>query len=192
MFFCALGSLWLTAPLGTQKDPTNGAVNVKITDSRASTRMNMLRCARSIPVLRLAAITGIPKSSLSDYLTGKTVPPPNRLQRIADALGVSATWLMDTIEPMSIARFNAEGPPFVGRVHPGQDELDVPRWFQWTLDHEKYPDGKPYDPNEGIPVGADGPAITSLNDDGEPPYAANTTGLSDEEQVEVARRMLAT
>lgn len=44
--------------------------------------------------------TGIPKSAISMYVSGQRKPRQNRLTLIADAYGVSETWLMGYDVPM--------------------------------------------------------------------------------------------
>lgn len=44
--------------------------------------------------------TGIPKSSMSMYVSGKRNPRQDKLSLIADAYGVSETWLMGYDVPM--------------------------------------------------------------------------------------------
>lgn len=44
--------------------------------------------------IELADITGIPKSMVSYYLSGKAVPRADRIYDIAKALDVSEAWLM--------------------------------------------------------------------------------------------------
>lgn len=48
----------------------------------------------------VAKKTGIPKSALSMYLSGKRQPRQNRLTEIADAYGVNESWLMGYDVPM--------------------------------------------------------------------------------------------
>ena len=56
----------------------------------------------------LSDITGIPKSMISYYMSGKSVPRANRIYEIAKALDVSEAWLMGFDVP--IARENSHSP----------------------------------------------------------------------------------
>jgi transcriptional regulator with XRE-family HTH domain len=44
--------------------------------------------------IELAEKTGVPKSMISYYLSGKSVPKADRIYKIAQALGVSESWLL--------------------------------------------------------------------------------------------------
>ena len=48
----------------------------------------------------LADITGIPKSMVSYYLSGKSVPRADRIYEIAKVLDVSEAWIMGFDVPM--------------------------------------------------------------------------------------------
>lgn len=54
-----------------------------------------------INAVELSRRTGIPKSSISQYLSGFTKPRANRISSIAKALNVSETWLMGYDVPKS-------------------------------------------------------------------------------------------
>lgn len=47
--------------------------------------------------------TGINKSALSNYLNGDRVPRQDQIARIADAFGISASWIMGYDVPMKEA-----------------------------------------------------------------------------------------
>lgn len=49
----------------------------------------------------LATLTGIPRSSISDYVRGARIPTIDTAQKIADALGVSL-WAVLNGEPMAV------------------------------------------------------------------------------------------
>ena len=49
---------------------------------------------KEIKPSELSKITGIPKSGISQYLSGKIVPKYQNLDKIAKALNVSAIWFM--------------------------------------------------------------------------------------------------
>lgn len=48
----------------------------------------------------LVEATGISKSSISTYLSGKFIPKQNNIQKLAQALNVSEAWLMGCDVPM--------------------------------------------------------------------------------------------
>ena len=47
-----------------------------------------------ISAAELSRRTGIRSSSISDYLTGKYAPKQDKIDLIAEALGISPVWLM--------------------------------------------------------------------------------------------------
>lgn len=52
-------------------------------------------CARKVGTgQKLASIAGIPRSTFSDYVSGKTEPPRDKLIEIAKISGVSVAWLV--------------------------------------------------------------------------------------------------
>lgn len=58
-------------------------------------RIRMVRQRKNISQSELARMTGINNKSLSRYELGATIPPADALKAIADALGVSADYLLD-------------------------------------------------------------------------------------------------
>lgn len=50
----------------------------------------------------LSQVTGIGKSSISQYLAGKNIPVDERIQVLAESLGVSATDLVDRTQPSQV------------------------------------------------------------------------------------------
>jgi transcriptional regulator with XRE-family HTH domain len=51
----------------------------------------------------LSNLTGIGKSSLSQYLSGKNIPHSHRIAEIAEALGVTTTRLTVNMQPIQEA-----------------------------------------------------------------------------------------
>lgn len=51
--------------------------------------------------IELSNLTGIPKSMVSYYLAGRSIPKADRVYEIAKVLGVSEAWLMGYDVPMS-------------------------------------------------------------------------------------------
>ncbi|MGR6998819.1 helix-turn-helix domain-containing protein [Yinghuangia aomiensis] len=59
-----------------------------------SARLQRERMARGLSLEKLACCTGISKSQLADYESGRSVPEPQRLRQLARGLGVAALELM--------------------------------------------------------------------------------------------------
>ena len=49
---------------------------------------------KKIKPIELSKMTGIPKSGISQYLSGKIVPKYQNIDKIAKALNISAIWFM--------------------------------------------------------------------------------------------------
>lgn len=58
------------------------------------TRLREALTERGWKPAELSEKTGIPKSMVSYYLSGKSVPKADRLYKIAEILGVSEAWLL--------------------------------------------------------------------------------------------------
>jgi transcriptional regulator with XRE-family HTH domain len=56
---------------------------------------------RGLRAVDLVELTGIPKVTISYYLSGKTVPRSDKLYKLAQALNVSEAWLLGYDVPMS-------------------------------------------------------------------------------------------
>ena len=65
-----------------------------------STRLQELMDIKNINQADLCQRTGIPKSSMSMYLSGERSPRQNRLSQIAESLNISEAWLMGYDVPM--------------------------------------------------------------------------------------------
>ena len=65
-----------------------------------STRLQELMTIKNINQADLCQRTGIPKSSMSMYLSGEHSPRQNRLSQIAENLNISEAWLMGYDVPM--------------------------------------------------------------------------------------------
>ena len=59
-----------------------------------SERLNEIIRERNLSQLKLAKMTGIPKTTMSDYFLGKFEPKSNNLMTIASVLNVEPRWLM--------------------------------------------------------------------------------------------------
>lgn len=65
-----------------------------------STRLQELMDIKNINQVDLCQRTGIPKSSMSMYLSGERSPRRNRLSQIAEKFNISEAWLMGYDVPM--------------------------------------------------------------------------------------------
>ena len=65
-----------------------------------STRLQELMDIKNINQVDLCQRTGIPKSSMSMYLSGERSPRQNRLSQIAEKFNISEAWLMGYDVPM--------------------------------------------------------------------------------------------
>ena len=63
-------------------------------------RLKKAMAIRNLRQTDLVEKTGIPKSALSQYISGKFLPKQNRLSTLAEALNVSETWLIGYDVPM--------------------------------------------------------------------------------------------
>jgi transcriptional regulator with XRE-family HTH domain len=79
---------------------------------RLKDAMTRLNVSQSV----LVQLTNIPKSAMSQYLSGAFVPKQERLSALAQALNVQEAWLMGYDVPMSrdakIAIYNEESGPY--------------------------------------------------------------------------------
>lgn len=85
-------------------------------------RINFLLNKKSLKPADLARLTGIRASSISDWLTGKYTPKQDKIALIADALGVSAAWLMgyEDIPPYdNIIPIKKKSFPVIGTIAAG-------------------------------------------------------------------------
>ena len=65
-----------------------------------STRLQELMHIKNINQVDLCQRTGIPKSTMSMYLSGERSPRQNRLSQIAEKFNISEAWLMGYDVPM--------------------------------------------------------------------------------------------
>lgn len=105
-------------------------------------RLKKILSIRNIKPIELSNLTGIPKSSISQYLSGYAEPRQNRLFLLAQALNVSETWLLGYDVPMEkephddiYSRFpepniadNCVPVPVIGEVAAGYDHWAVENW----------------------------------------------------------------
>ena len=68
-----------------------------------SSRLKQALHNRNITQQQLSEKTGIPKSAISQYVSGKFEPKQDRLELMANALEVSEEWLRGFDVPMTIS-----------------------------------------------------------------------------------------
>lgn len=94
-----------------------------MSEGRKDTCANRLRKALSIRGMKqaeLCQITQIPKSSLSQYLSGDFEPKQDRIYLIARALYVSEAWLLGYDVPMEM-----ETPPSLSKENLSEGERSL-------------------------------------------------------------------
>lgn len=112
-----------------------------------SERLSEAMQRKNIKQAELARITGIDKSSISLYISGKYSPKGDKLYKLALALGVSAAWLSGFNAPMIDNPVNLENKltpptvtddvvtfPVVGDIAAGFDQIAVEDWSGETVD----------------------------------------------------------
>lgn len=67
-----------------------------------STRLRHALCIRDMKQSELSVKTGIPKSAISQYLSGAFEPKQGRIEKLSKALQVSEAWLMGFDVPMEV------------------------------------------------------------------------------------------
>ena len=63
-------------------------------------RLREALSARNMLPIELSRLSGIGKSAISQYLSGKVTPKQDKIYKLAQALKVSESWLMGYDEPM--------------------------------------------------------------------------------------------
>ena len=63
-------------------------------------RLREALSARNMLPIELSRLSGIGKSAISQYLSGKVTPKQDKIYRLAQVLKVSESWLMGYDEPM--------------------------------------------------------------------------------------------
>ena len=63
-------------------------------------RLREALSARGMLPIELSRLSGIGKSAISQYLSGKVTPKQDKIYKLAQALKVSESWLMGYDEPM--------------------------------------------------------------------------------------------
>ena len=72
-------------------------------------RLREALSARNMLPIELSRLSGIGKSAISQYLSGKVTPKQDKIYKLAQALKVSESWLMGYDEPMEQFRAPASG-----------------------------------------------------------------------------------
>ena len=66
-------------------------------------RLREALTARNMLPIELSRLSGIGKSAISQYLSGKVTPKQDKIYKLAQALKVNESWLMGYDEPMDQA-----------------------------------------------------------------------------------------
>ena len=72
-------------------------------------RLREALSARNMLPIELSRLSGIGKSAISQYLSGKVTPKQDKIYKLAQALKVSESWLMGYDEPMEQSPAPASG-----------------------------------------------------------------------------------
>ncbi len=72
-------------------------------------RLKEALSARKMLPIELSRLSGIGKSAISQYLSGKVTPKQDKIYKLAQALRVSESWLMGYDEPMEQALASSAG-----------------------------------------------------------------------------------
>ena len=72
-------------------------------------RLREALSARNMLPIELSRLSGIGKSAISQYLSGKVTPKQDKIYKLAQALKVSEPWLMGYDEPMEQSPAPASG-----------------------------------------------------------------------------------
>lgn len=64
-----------------------------------------LRNAKNLKDSNVAALTGIGKSTFSDWKSGRSEPKNEKLQKIADCLGISVNYFTDDFDDRSVGYY---------------------------------------------------------------------------------------
>ena len=69
-------------------------------------RLSQALLTANMKAVELSSLSGIPKSSISQYLSGYAIPKTDRTYMIAKVLKVNPVWLMGYDVPMEPAKQN--------------------------------------------------------------------------------------
>ena len=78
-------------------------------------RLREALSARNMLPIELSRLSGIGKSAISQYLSGKVTPKQDKIYRLAQVLRVSESWLMGYDEPMEQSPASDELPALTQR-----------------------------------------------------------------------------
>lgn len=73
---------------------------VKLKTSNTSERLKELMALKGLRQIDIAEKTGLGKSAISQYVSGKITPKQDKVYILAEGLNVSPTWLMGYDVPM--------------------------------------------------------------------------------------------
>lgn len=92
--------------------------------------------ARSLRPVDIVEQTGIPKSMISYYLSGKSVPKADRVYTLSQVLGVNEAWLMGYDVPMTRSPEQKKNDTLVGVVKQLRND---PEFFSLVSDLAELP-----------------------------------------------------
>lgn len=111
-------------------------------------RLKKALSIRNMKPIELSEKTGIPKSAISQYMSGYTKPKQDRIYYISKALNINEAWLMG----YDVAMEKDEKQPFKPELTE-RDEKDIAKKLESTLDQLENSsdalmfDGEPLDDN---------------------------------------------
>lgn len=113
-----------TAP-DAQTDPA--LMPKHLTKQEFARRLGNLMAERKLWQSELARLTGLPRDSISTYINGKSLPRPDSLTKLAEALGVDEEFLLPNHTEAAILDANPEVSLRTAPGQPGVAWLSVNR-----------------------------------------------------------------
>lgn len=92
-------------------------------------RLQEAMSIRNMKQADLAAKSKIPKSSISQYVTGYVEPKSDRIYLMANALNVNPVWLMGLEVPMEEKRYSAENAVLLNETKDSKEIQDLVRCY---------------------------------------------------------------
>ena len=98
-------------------------------------RLREALSARNMLPIELSRLSGIGKSAISQYLSGKVTPKQDKIYKLAQALKVNESWLMGYDEPMEQSPASDDLPTLTQRdstAHSKRDLNDLAKFLNKT------------------------------------------------------------
>nr|WP_325190952.1 helix-turn-helix domain-containing protein [uncultured Selenomonas sp.] len=98
-------------------------------------RLREALSARNMLPIELSRLSGIGKSAISQYLSGKVTPKQDKIYKLAQALKVNESWLMGYDEPMEQSPAAGDLPTLTQRdstAHSKRDLNDLAKFLNKT------------------------------------------------------------